>query len=115
VDVSTTNKRLRAALEGEAACRRYYGADMCKKLQLRIAALKAAENLAVFWPPNSGPERCHELSGGDKGTFSLDLTQPYRLLFMPIEADKPADRSDARERWKSITAVQLMTVEDTHG
>ena len=115
MDVSTNDKRLRAALEGEAACRRQYGADMCKKLLLRIAALKAAENLAVFWPPRSGPERCHELSGANKGTFSMDVKQPYRLLLKPIELEKPIDRPDERERWKAIAAVQLLTVEDTHG
>jgi plasmid maintenance system killer protein len=115
VDVFTKDKGLRAVLEGEDACRRQYGVDMCKKLLLRIAALKAAENLAVFWPPKSGPERCHELSGADRGTFSVDVKQPYRLLFRPIEVEKPVDRSDERERWKTITAVQLLTVEDTHG
>jgi len=33
------------------------------------------------------PERCHELSGADKGTFSMDVKQPYRLLFKPIELE----------------------------
>lgn len=115
MDVKARDKRLRAVLEAEADCRRHYGADMCKKLVQRIVALKAADNLAVFWPPKSGPERCHELSGVDKGTFSMDVKQPYRLLFRPIEVEKPADGSDERERWKSIKAVELLTVEDTHG
>jgi len=88
---------------------------MCKKLLLRIAALKAADNLGVFWPPKSGPERCHELSGADRGTFSMDVKQPYRLLFKPIEIDRPPPRSDEGERWKAITAVELLTVKDTHG
>jgi len=88
---------------------------MCKKLLLRIAALKATENLAVFWPPKSGPERCHELGGADSGTFSMDVKQPYRLLFKTTEVEKRADRSDERERWKAITAVELLRVEDTHG
>jgi plasmid maintenance system killer protein len=115
VDVFTKDKRLRSVLEGEGACRERYSTDMCRKLLVRIAALKAAETLADFWPPKSGPERCHELTGGDKGTFSIDVKQPYRLLFRPIEAEKPADRSDEKGRWKAITAVELLTVEDTHG
>lgn len=115
MDISSKDKRLRAALESEATCRRCFGAEMCRKLLLRIAALRAADDLAAFWPPKSGPERCHELSGAARGTFSIDVKQPYRLLFKPIEVEKPADRSDERERWKAITAVELLAVEDTHG
>ena len=115
VDILSRNKRLRAALEGEDSCRRHFGAEMCKKLMLRIAALRAADSLAVFWPPKSGPERCHELSGAEVGTFSIDVKQPYRLLFKPVEPEKRADRADERDRWNAITAVELLTVEDTHG
>ncbi len=46
-----------------AARQREYGVNMAKKLALRLAALYAADSLADFWPPNSGPERCHELKG----------------------------------------------------
>ena len=77
--------------------------------------LVAADSLADFWPPNSGPERCHELKGDRAGVFSIDLKQPYRLLFKPIEAAPPADRSDEQERWKSITSIDIVAIEDTHG
>ena len=88
---------------------------MAKKLKLRFDALRAAESLADFWPPKSGPERCHELQGESKGVFSIDVKQPYRLLFLPTDAPPPSDRSDEHERWKSIKAVELLAVEDTHG
>ena len=45
----------------------------------------------------------------------MDVKQPYRLLFKTTEVEKRADRSDERERWKAITAVELLRVEDTHG
>lgn len=106
---------MRAALESETACRRHYGAEMCKKLQLRLAALKAADSLADFWPPKSGPERCHELKGAQAGVFSIDVKQPYRLLFRPVQEASPADRSDEQGRWRGIHAVELLTIEDTHG
>jgi len=115
MDIYTRDKDLRAALDDDAACRRRFGADMAKKFSLRIQALRAAESLADFWPPKSGPERCHELKGDLGGTFSIDLKQPYRLLFSAIEAEESADRSDEQERWKSITAIELLTIEDTHG
>ena len=87
---------------------------MAKKLSLRLASLKAAESLADFWPPKSGPERCHELKGELKGTFSVDLNQPYRLLFKT--ASKPGgDVAEEQQRWKSITSIDILAIEDTHG
>jgi proteic killer suppression protein len=113
MDLYISDKSLRRALEDEALQRRY-GADMAKKLALRLAALRAAKSLGDFWPPKSGPERCHELKGNRKGAFSVDLKQPYRLLFRAIEAEAPADRSNEQHRWQSITSIDIFAVEDTH-
>lgn len=107
--------KLKAALEDEAVCQKQYGRDMTKKIMMRANALRAAVSLADFWPPNSGPERCHELKGDLAGTFSIDLKQPYRLLFVPIEENPPDDRSDEQARWTSITKVEIVGIEDTHG
>jgi plasmid maintenance system killer protein len=115
MEIYISDNKLKAALEDEATCKRRYGMDMTKKLRLRLAALRAAESLADFWPPMSGPERCHELRGDLAGTFSIDVKQPYRLLFAPVEADAPKDRSDEQERWRSIKAVDILRIEDTHG
>jgi|SRR5258707_4057871 proteic killer suppression protein len=114
MDIFISDKRLRKVAHDDAACRRQYGVDMAKKLSLRLASLKAAESLADFWPPKSGPERCHELKGELKGTFSVDLNQPYRLLFKP--ASKPGgDEAEEQQRWKSITSIDILAIEDTHG
>ena len=114
MDISISDKRLRKVAHDDAACRRQYGVDMAKKLSLRLASLRAAESLADFWPPKSGPERCHELKGELKGTFSVDLKQPYRLLFQPTS--KPAgDEAEEQQRWKSITSIDILAIEDTHG
>lgn len=114
MDIYVTENKLRRAIEDEATCRRRYGAEMTKKLMLRLAALRAAESLADFWPPKSGPERCHELIGDRAGTFSVDLKQPYRLLFKPREETSPVDRSGEQERWRSITQIHILAIEDTH-
>ena len=113
MDILISDKRLKKAAEDPAVCRRQYGLDMAKKIALRLASLRAAESLADFWPPKSGPERCHEFKGELEGTFSVDLKQPYRLLFRPSE---PAGHvADERERWKSITSIDIVAIEDTHG
>ncbi len=115
MDIDVSDNKLRSAIEDEAVCRRRYGSDMAKKIKLRLAALRAADSLADFWPPESGPERCHELEGGRAGTFSIDLKQPYRLLFKPREETLPSDRSHEQKRWKAITSIEILAIEDTHG
>jgi proteic killer suppression protein len=114
MDIFISDRRLRKVALDDAACRRQYGVDMAKKIALRLSSLRAAASLADFWPPKSGPERCHELKGDRKGTFSVDLNQPYRLLFQPIS--KPAeDEAEELQRWKSITSIDILAIEDTHG
>jgi len=115
MDIYVKDNKLRATLEDEATLKRRYGTEMMKKVNIRIAALRAAETLADFWPPLSGPERCHELKGDLSGTFSIDVKQPYRLLFTPVETNAAKDRSDEQKRWKSITAIEILGIEDTHG
>lgn len=115
MEISVRDNRLRAALEDESVCKRRYGPDMAKKIMNRVASLRAAASLAVFWPPKSGPERCHELLGDLAGTFSVDVKQPYRLLFVPTEEEAPPDRPDEQKRWTSITVIEILTIEDTHG
>src|SRR5258706_9910056 len=115
MEISISDKRLRKVAHDDAACRRQYGVDMAKKIALRLAGLRAADSLADFWPPKSGPERCHELKGNRPGTFSVDLKQPYRLLFSPSGATPPPDRSDEQQRWQSITSIEILAIEDTHG
>jgi proteic killer suppression protein len=114
MDILVRDRKLRTALEDEAECRRRFGKDMAKKLQVRLTALIAAESLAVFWPPLSGPERCHELKGDLAGVFSVDVKQPYRLLFRPVE-DPTAEHSDQRERWQGVKSVEIVGIKDTHG
>src|SRR5690242_21744122 len=114
MELHISDKSLRRALEAEALERRY-GADMAKKLVLRLAALRAAESLADFWPPKSGPERCHELKGTRTGTFSIDVKQPFRLLFKAAEEPPESDPPDEQKRWKLITGIEVLGIEDTHG
>ena len=113
MDISASNKKLREAFTDEAARTRLFGAEMAKKLGLRFNALKAADSLAVFFPPKSGPERCHELTGRLKGIFSMDLKHPYRLLLRPTKIIVADFKTDL-DRWRAITGVDLTSVEDTH-
>jgi proteic killer suppression protein len=113
MNLSFRTRKLKLALEDEARRRKEYGADMAKKIALRLTALVAAESLADFWPPKQGPERCHRLTGDLSGTFSMDVKQPYRLLFEPVDLPEPQP-DDELERWKTIRSVEILGIEDTH-
>ena len=73
MEIYASDNKLRRAIEDEKARQKLYGRDTAKKLALRLTALEAADSLADFWPPKSGPERCHELLGELAGTCSIDL------------------------------------------
>lgn len=115
MEISTKSNKLKRIFEDETLCNRRYGDEMCKKIFLRLAAIRAAESLATFWPPNLGPERCHELKGDLKGTFSMDLKHPYRLLFVADNEPLTSNSTSELERWRNITAIQVIGIEDTHG
>lgn len=114
MEIEISNNKLRKAIEDDGRRVKTYGADMAKKIAVRMASLRAAENLADFWPPNQLPERCHELKGQLSGVFSVDLVHPYRLLFQPFDIERQPD-DDERGWWLKITHIEITDVEDTHG
>jgi plasmid maintenance system killer protein len=113
MEIHVPNNKLRKAFEDEAECKKRFGADMTTKIFLRLNSLRAADSLATFWPPKSPPERCHELSGELAGLFSIDLKQPYRLLFTALTPRAPD--LDEQKYWQSITAIEIRSIENTHG
>jgi proteic killer suppression protein len=114
MDIEIPNNKLRKAIQDDARRVKTYGADMAKKIAIRMASLMAAETLADFWPPNQLPERCHELKGQLKGTFSIDLVHPYRILFRPFQIERSLD-DDERIWWNKITHIEITDILDTHG
>lgn len=108
------SKKLKRDIEDDARRKKRFGVEMAHKIKLRMDALRAAESLVDFWPPYSGPERCHELKGDLAGTFSMDLKHPYRLLFIPVGLGE-AGAEDEKQRWQSIKSIEVIGIEDTHG
>lgn len=115
MEIIIKNRKLKLALEDEATCKRQYGPEMARKLMVRMGVLRAANSLMDFWPPNSGAERCHELTGDLAGQFSVDLKQPYRLLFVPADGPSKAECPNEKERWSAVKSVEILGIEDTHG
>jgi proteic killer suppression protein len=114
LDISFKNKKLEKEFNEGKRLEKVHGSLRAKKIRLRMAGLRAALSLMDFWPPMSGPSRCHELTQGKrKGRISVDLDHPYRLIFEPNHTPDPA-RSDGGLDWQQVTAITIIGVEDTH-
>lgn len=114
MDISFKNKKLEKEFNEGAQLDKVHGARRAKKIRLRLAELRAAASLMDFWPPKSGPGRCHELTQGKrKGQLSVDLDHPYRLIFAPAHDPVPK-RKDGGLDWSQVNAIKILGVEDTH-
>ena len=91
-----------------------YGVINAKKLGILLQQFRAAPNLGIFAPPMSPPHRCHELKGNRKGQLSVDLADPYRLIFTPNHNPLPI-RSEGGLEWGKVTNIEIVEIEDTHG
>jgi toxin HigB-1 len=77
----------------------------------RMMVLKAATCLPKV--SFTKPERRHELSGNRGGQFSVDLKQPYRLVFKTHPNPLPR-KNDGGLDLKQITAITILDGEDYH-
>ena len=114
MEVSFKSKRLQKQLSEERQLQKVHGARRAKLLKRRLLALQAARSLADLWPPFSGPERCHELTGNRQGQLSMDLDHPYRLIFCSAHEPVPRTKESGLD-WSGVTAIRILAVEDTHG
>ena len=58
---------------------RSYGENIAQKLYQRLNEIRAAESVEFMIQHHIG--RCHPLEGNRNGQYSVDLAQPYRLIF----------------------------------
>jgi proteic killer suppression protein len=114
LDIYFKNEKLEKEFNEGAQLDKVHGAIRAKKIRLRMTELRAAVNLKDFWPPKSGPSRCHELTQGSrKGQISMDLDHPYRLIFTPAHEPLPTGEDGGLD-WSKVTAVTILGIEDTH-
>jgi len=112
--ISFKNKKLEKTFNEGAQLEKLHGNKRAKKIRLRLTEFRAAVSLMDFWPPKSGPSRCHELTGGKrKMHLSVDLDHPYRLIFTPDHDPIPI-KEDGGLDWSQTTAIRILGVEDTH-
>ena len=113
MDISFKSTKLEKEFNEGKRLKKVHGDLRAKKIGLRLAEFRAAISLNDFWPPKSGPARCHELTGKRKGELSVDLDHPYRLIFVPNHEPVPL-KPDGGLDWKQVTAIMITEIEDTH-
>ncbi|MCL2155553.1 MAG: hypothetical protein FWH53_07820 [Leptospirales bacterium] len=113
MNISFKNTKLEKELNEGKNLQKIHGSLRAKKIGIRLKELRAASCLNDFWPPKSGPSRCHELTGEREGQLSVDLDHPYRLIFIPNHSPIPK-KTDGGLDWKQITAITITGIEDTH-
>lgn len=114
MEILIPNRRLRRALQDDKLCAKEFGVAMAKFLRRRLDALAAAKCLHDFWPPKSKPERVHRLTGRKGHVYSVDLKQPYRLIFEHTPVD-PNTFDDTEDNWTLVETIEIVGIEDTHG
>lgn len=110
VDVVFRNKKLQKVCNSDAELNKKYGKNCARKFRMRLDDLVAVPTLESF---RHLPGRCHELTADRKGQLSLDLEHPLRLLFEPCGSNVK-NKSDGGLDWNSVTAVEIIEVDDTH-
>ncbi len=90
--------------------KKLYGADIAKKLRLRLVQLVAYQCLA-----DVGTRfRLHELDHDRDGQLAVDITDRVRLVFQPANHPVPQKADGGLDRAK-VTAITIIEVVNYHG
>jgi proteic killer suppression protein len=111
MEVLFSTRKMQRDCSAEREMIRRWGKPLAKKLQQRLMELNAARTLADM--SRLPPARCHELTLDRKGQLSVDLAQPYRLVFVPDHDPVPL-KPDRGLDWTGVTRVLILEVVDTH-
>ncbi|MFP4380143.1 MAG: type II toxin-antitoxin system RelE/ParE family toxin [Candidatus Sumerlaeia bacterium] len=110
MEIYFKSKKMQKQCSEDRTMQKAFGRKMCKRLKQRLMELSAADNLADI--SHLPPPRCHELRNR-KGVFSVDLEQPYRLLFEAANEPIPRNASGGVEL-SLVTEIMVIEIADTH-
>lgn len=111
VEVSFKTKKLAKVLNSTSAIRRTYGTRMERDIATRLALLRNAPALSRV--PIVPPERLHRLKGHRKNQFAVDLTHPYRLVFVPDHKPLPLREGGGIDLTR-VTSIMVVEIVDYH-
>ena len=113
MDLRFAASKLEKECNDHRLLQRRHGIRRAQLLANRLAVLASAVSLSDLWPPYRGPMRCHELTGDRAGQLSIDLDQPYRLVFKPDHDPLPI-RPEGGLDWSRVTRLLILEIADTH-
>ena len=113
--ISNQSTKLYSKLEkicnSDREMRKKLGVNRADKLQQRLFELRASETLEdMARLPAAG---CHELSQNRKGQISVNLDQPYRLIFVPDHDPLPTTPDGGLDR-KKVTRILVVEIVNYH-
>jgi len=79
LEISFRSKKIERICTDYTEASRQHGREMAIAIHKRMNELRAADSVDMMIRFKIG--RCHQLAGDRIGQFSLDLQQPYRLVF----------------------------------
>ena len=109
--ISFKTRKLQKICSEGAEGKKRLGPKCGLKLQQRMMELKAAQTLTDI--SRLPPARCHELTGNRAGQLSVDLEQPYRLIFIIVNEPYP-ERENGGLDWEGVTEIEISEIVDTH-
>jgi proteic killer suppression protein len=108
VEVLFQNRRLADTCASDIKMQGAFGKVRAKRIQLRLAQLRAAETLEDM---RILAGRCHLLTGDRKGCLAVDLDGPYRLIFKPAEW---IEKNSGGLDWLAVQSVVVLEITDYH-
>ena len=102
-------KKLEKILTNDRRLQKEFG-ELATRVQTKMGILDVAPTLAEV--PAGPPTRRHELIGGRKNQFAVDINKNVRLIFEP---EKPIPRTeDGGIDLEVVTTITILAVEDYH-
>ena len=111
MEISFANGGLERICRSETNLVRVYGPRRARAIQARLLTLEGAATLSEV--PITPPERRHQLTGNRDERYAVDITQPYRLVFVP-DHDPIPRRPDGGIDTDQVTAILIAEVVDYH-
>lgn len=108
--LSYKNNKLKKSLTTDKGLVKSYG-KLAKKLKQRRIQLESADNLEDI--SKLPVLRLHQYIGKDKGTWSIDIQENWRILF-EINQDPIPSLEDGGIDLKAISIISIESVEDPH-
>lgn len=110
MEIRYRTKKLERTLTSDKGLSKAYG-RLAKKINQRIHQLKSADNLSVI--AQLPALRLHPHIGKNKGVWSIDIQENWRILFK-IDQDPIPTLEDGGVDIKKVSIIRIESITDPH-